>query len=113
MAQQKASGRNETAGALKVLDLLSREGCIVAADALHCTRAFASAVRDRRRLCSGDRGQPRAPVHRGTQQFARSGKRSTAEQIDPSTHDRREVQRTTIMRRTSLVDLYGFLGAPQ
>ena len=46
-----------------------------------------------------------------TQEFARSGKRSTAEQIDPSTHDRREVRRATIMRNTSLAGLYGFPGA--
>src|SRR5882724_13248042 len=44
LAQQKAPGRNETAGALEVLELLSLEGCIVTADALHCTRAFASSV---------------------------------------------------------------------
>ncbi len=29
LAQQKAPGRNETVGALEVLDLLSLEGCIV------------------------------------------------------------------------------------
>jgi hypothetical protein len=45
LAQQKASGRNETAGALEVLDLLSLEGCTVTAYALHCTRAFAPAAR--------------------------------------------------------------------
>jgi predicted transposase YbfD/YdcC len=31
--------RNETAGALEVLNLLSLEDCIVTADALHCHRA--------------------------------------------------------------------------
>jgi len=66
LAQQKASGRNETAGALEVLDLLSLEGCIVTADALHCTRAFAAAVRERGGdYVSGDQSQPRALVHRG------------------------------------------------
>src|SRR4030081_75432 len=47
IAQQKAANRNETAGALQVLDLLSLEGCIITADALHCHRAFAAAVRER------------------------------------------------------------------
>ena len=66
LAQQKASGRNETAGALEVLDLLSFEGCIVTADALHChPRVCGGRARARRRLCSGDQGQPRALVHRG------------------------------------------------
>jgi hypothetical protein len=45
-----------------------------------------------------------------TQQFARSGKRSNAEQIDRSGHDRREARRATIMRNTSLAALYGFPG---
>ena len=47
LAQHKAPGRNETAGALEVLELLCLEGCIVTADALHCHRAFAAAVLER------------------------------------------------------------------
>jgi predicted transposase YbfD/YdcC len=112
LAQQKASGRNETAGALEVLDLLSLEGCIVTADALHCTRAFAAAVRERGGdyvlAIKANRGRLFTAV---TQQFARSGQRSTAEQIERSTHDRCEVRRATIMRNTSLANLYRFPGA--
>src|SRR5580693_961686 len=112
LAQQKASGRNETAGALEVLELLSLEGCIVTADALHCTRAFAAKVRKRGGdyvlAIKANRGRLFTAV---TQQFARSGKRSTAEQIDRSTHDRREARCATIMRNTSLAGLYGFPGA--
>ena len=111
LAQQKASGRNETAGALEVLDLLSLEGCIVTADALHCTRAFAAAVRERGGdyvlAIKANRGRLLTAV---TQQFARSGKRSTAEQIDPATHDRYETRRATIMRNSSLAGRYGFPG---
>jgi len=112
LAQQKAAGRNETAGALEVLDLLSLEGCIVTADALHCTRAFAAAVRQR-----GGNYVLAIKANRGclftvvTQQFARSGERSTAEQIDPASHDRREARTATVMRNTSLAGLYGFPGA--
>src|SRR6202045_3198080 len=47
LAQQKAPGRNETAGALEVLALLSLEGCIITADALHCHRAMARTVLER------------------------------------------------------------------
>jgi predicted transposase YbfD/YdcC len=111
LAQQKAPGRNETAGALEVLDLLSLEGCIVTADALHCHRAFAAAVRERGGdyvlAIKANRGRLFTAV---TQQFARSGKRSVAEQIDPSTHDRHEARRATIMRNTSLAAHYGFPG---
>jgi predicted transposase YbfD/YdcC len=112
LAQQKAAGRNETAGALEVLDLLSLEGCIVTADALHCTRAFAAAVRQRGGdyvlAIKANRGRLFTVV---TQQFARSGERSTAEQIDPASHDRREARTATVMRNTSLAGLYGFPGA--
>lgn len=111
LAQQKAPGRNETAGALEVLDLLSLEGCIVTADALHCHRAFAAAVRERggdyALAIKANRGRLFTAV---TQQFARSGKRSSAEQIAPSSHDRHEVRRATIMRNTSLAGHYGFPG---
>src|ERR1700736_6958790 len=112
LAQQKAPGRNETAGALEVLDLLSLDGCIVTADALHCHRAFAAAVLERGGdyvlAIKANRGPLFAAV---TQHFARSGKRSVAEQVDRSTHDRREARRATIMRNTSLAALYGFPGA--
>src|ERR1700716_3042809 len=46
IAQQKAPGRNETAGALEVLELLSLDGCIITADALHCHRKMATKVLD-------------------------------------------------------------------
>lgn len=111
LAQQKATGRNETAGALEVLDLLCLEGCIVTADALHCHRAFAAAVLER----GGDYvlaiKANRGPLFTAaTQQFARSGQRSIAEQIDRSTHDRREARRATIMRNTSLAGIHRFPG---
>jgi predicted transposase YbfD/YdcC len=111
LAQRKAPGRNETAGALEVLDLLCLNGCIVTADALHCHRAFASAVRER----GGDFvlaiKANRGPLFKAVvQQFARSGKRRSAEQIEPSSHGRREVRRATIMRNTNLVAAHDFPG---
>jgi predicted transposase YbfD/YdcC len=111
LAQRKAPGRNEIAGALEVLDLLCLEGSIVTADALHCHRAFASAVLDR----GGDYvlaiKANRGPLFKAvTQQFARSGKRRSAEQVELSSHDRREVRRATIIRNTSLVAVHDFPG---
>jgi predicted transposase YbfD/YdcC len=112
LAQQKATGRNETAGALEVLELLCLKGCIVTADALHCTRAFAAVVRERggdyALAIKANRGRLFTAVK---QQFARSGKRSTVEQIEPASHDRREVRTATVMRNTSLAEIYGFPGA--
>jgi len=111
LAQQKAPGRNETAGALEVLALLSLEGCIVTADALHCHRAMARTVLDR----GGDYvlaiKANRGPLFKAVvEQFARSGKRRTVKKVEPSTHDRRESRRATIMRNTSLAAVHGFPG---
>lgn len=111
LAQQKAPGRNETKGALEVLALLSLEDCIVTADALHCHRAMAKTVLDRggdyALAIKGNRG----PLFKAVvAQFARSGERSSIKKIEPSTHDRREARRATIMRNTSLATAHGFPG---
>jgi predicted transposase YbfD/YdcC len=111
LAQRKAAGRNETAGALEVLQLLSLEGCIVTADALHCHRAMATTVLGR----GGDYvlaiKANRGPLFKAVvRQFARIGKRSVAERLEPSSHDRREQRRATIMRNTSIAADHGFPG---
>lgn len=112
LAQQKAPGRNEVAGALEVLDLLSLEGCIVTGDALHCHREFAAAVLDRGGdyvlAIKANRGRLFTAVQA---QFAHSGKRSVAIEVEPSSHARREARRATIMRNTSLAANYDFPGA--
>jgi predicted transposase YbfD/YdcC len=111
LAQRKAPGRNETAGALEVLGLLDLEGSIVTADALHCTRAFAAAVLER----GGDyalavKANRRPLFNAVTQQFTRSGKRSGTKQIELSSHDRSEVRSATVIRNTSLAEAHRFPG---
>jgi predicted transposase YbfD/YdcC len=107
LAQQKAPGRNETAGALEVLDLLCLKGSTVTTDALHCTRKFAAAVLER-----GGEYVLAIKANRGplfntvVQQFARSGERTHAAQLDPASHDRRETRRATVMRNTSLAERF-------
>ena len=46
LAQRLAPGRNEVAGALEAVKLLSLKGCTVTVDALHCHRAMAQAILD-------------------------------------------------------------------
>jgi predicted transposase YbfD/YdcC len=48
IAQRLAPNRNEVAAALEVLELLSLEGCIVTADALHCHAEMAKRIIDRK-----------------------------------------------------------------
>jgi predicted transposase YbfD/YdcC len=111
LAQRKAPGRNETAGALEVLELLDLKGSIVTADALHCTRAFAAKVLER----GGDyalaiKANRRPLFEAVTQQFTRSGERSSVKQFEPSTHDRSEARCATVIRNTSLAKLHRFPG---
>ena len=47
IAQHLAPNRNEVAGTLEVLKLLSLKGCVVTADALHCHAAMAQGILDR------------------------------------------------------------------
>jgi predicted transposase YbfD/YdcC len=99
LAQRKAPGRNESTGALQALALLDLGGCIVTADALHCHRRFAAMVLER----GGDyvltlKNNQSKLFAAAVRRFARSGVRSTAERIEPSTHDRREARRATVVR---------------
>ena len=103
LAACKAPGRNEAQGALEVLQMLSLEGCIVTADALHCNRPFAKKVLERGAhyvlALKENQGKLFTEVERC---FTRSGKRSVAHQVEPCTHDRHESRRATVMRNTSL-----------
>jgi predicted transposase YbfD/YdcC len=111
LAQRKAPGRDETKGVLEVLKLLDLEGSIVTADALHCRRGFAAAVLER----GGDyalriKSNCRPLFKAVTQQFTRSGKRSSIKQVEPSAHDRSEARHATVIRNASLAELYRFPG---
>jgi predicted transposase YbfD/YdcC len=111
LASCKAPGRNEAAGALEVLGMLCLENCVVTADALHCNRAFAATVLKR----GGDyvlalkKNQSKL-FTAVARRFARPGARSSAERLDPSTHDRRERRRATVIRDTGLAAASKFPG---
>jgi predicted transposase YbfD/YdcC len=111
LAQYKAPGRNEAQGALEVLELVGLRGSTVTADALHCHRAFAGkilaqgadyvlALKKNRRTLFAD----------AVQLFRRAGRRSSAERGDPSTHDRSERRRATVIRAPSLAAKHRFPG---
>jgi predicted transposase YbfD/YdcC len=111
VAARQAPGRNEAAGALDVLAMLCLKRCIVTTDALHCSRAFAAAVLDREAdyvlaLKENQRKLFAAVARR----FARAGPRSTAQRLEPATHDRREARRATVIRDTTLAQTQAFPG---
>ena len=85
LAQRKAPGRNEAAGALEVLGLLDLEGCIVTADALHCHRDFATTVLERGAdyVLALKENQSKL-FAAAARRYARSGARSVAERREPA-----------------------------
>jgi predicted transposase YbfD/YdcC len=111
IASRKAPERNEMAAALEMLKLLGLKRRIVTADALFCSRDFAATVlaRDGRYVLALKKNQSKlhAAVER---RFARKGPRDTALAMEPSTHDRREWRRATIMRAADLATSHNFKG---
>ena len=109
LAQRKAPGRNEAAGALEVLGLLDLEGCIVTADALHCHRDFASTVLERGAdyVLALKENQSKL-FAAAARRYARSGARSVAERREPATHDRCEWRRATVLRDTTFAAVQKF-----
>jgi predicted transposase YbfD/YdcC len=111
LAARKAPGRNEAEGALDVLRMLSLEGCIVTADALHCHRRFASAVLGRGADYALALKENQAKLHAAVaRRFARGGKRSTALRREASTHDRTEARRATVIRDAGFAAANNFPG---
>lgn len=111
LAARKAPGRNEALAAVEVLDLLCLKGCIVTADALHCSRPFASKVLERGAdyvlALKQNQGKLYATV---AHCFARSGPRRSAKQLEPASHDRREARHATVIRNTDLATAQNFPG---
>ena len=90
---------------------LSLEGCIVTSDALHCSRPFAAAVlaRGADYVLALKKNQAKL-FDAVARRFARRGKRSIAKQLEPSTHDRRELRQATVIRDTSVGTANRFTG---
>ncbi len=111
LASRKAPGRNEAQGALEVLQMLSLEGCIVTADALHCHREFAATVLKRGGHFALALKENQSKLFDAVaRRFARAGKRSVAERLELSTHDRREARRATVIRDTAVAAANRFPG---
>jgi predicted transposase YbfD/YdcC len=111
LASRKAPGRNEAKGALEVLRMLSLEGCIVTGDALHCNRPFVETVLKRGGHYAVALKQNQGKLFDAVaRHFARAGKRSVARRLEPSTHDRHESRRATVIRNTSVAAANHFPG---
>lgn len=111
LAQFKAPNRNEVAGALEVLDLLSIAGTFVTADALHCRPDIAQAILDKQAdyvlALKANRPRLLTAVKRCLEQ-ARAPSRD--EQPAVRSHGRFERRRVTVVRAPGLADAHNFPG---
>jgi predicted transposase YbfD/YdcC len=111
VAQRTAPRRNEVAGVLDVLQLLSLDGCIVTADALHCRGDIAQAILDR-----GGHYVLALKQNRPTLWTAASQALATATRHDEATmqhaasHGRYERRHISVVRNTTLAKEHGFPG---
>jgi predicted transposase YbfD/YdcC len=111
LAQRTAPGRNEVAGALEVLELLSLEGCIVTTDALHCHRAMAQTILDRGAayVLALKENQP-ALSAAACQRIDSATRRDEAALEQPVSHGRYEWRQVVVVRDTTLADDHNFPG---
>jgi predicted transposase YbfD/YdcC len=103
LASRKAPGRNEIEGALEVLKMLRLKDCIVAGDALFCSRAVAETILARNgHYVLALKGNQSKLLNSVQRFFASHAPRRSAEQVEASTHDRREWRRATVIRNSSI-----------
>lgn len=111
LAQFKAPNRNEVAGALEVLELLSIAGTFVTADALHSRPDIAQAILDKDAdyvlALKANRPKLLSAVKHCIEQAAAP---SRDEQPTVRSHGRFERRHITVVRAPSLVDQYDFPG---
>lgn len=111
LAQRLAPGRNEVAGALEAVKLLSLKGCIVTVDALHCHRGMAQAILDAKgqyvlALKENQSGLFTAVERR----FAKIDKLDTFSSQTQSSHGRSEQRTARVITDTALARIHDFPG---
>jgi predicted transposase YbfD/YdcC len=111
LAQLKAPNRNEVAGALEVLDLLSIAGTFVTADALHCRPDIAQAIlaKEADYVLALKANHPKLlSAVKGCIEQAAAPSRD--EHPTVRSHGRFERRRVTVVRAPGLADDHGFPG---
>jgi predicted transposase YbfD/YdcC len=109
IAQYVAPNRNEVAGALEVLKLLSLKGCVVTADALHCHAAMARAILD----CEAEYVLTLKENQSALFADATALLEPVAHQIEDipdSSHGRAEERRASVVSAAALAKKHGFPG---
>lgn len=98
LGQRRAPGRSEVTAAREIIALLDLAGAVVTADALHCNRKTASAIRDRggdyALTIKGNRGPLLADAKALLDDVAPD---AAAVTIEPATHGRHEERRAWVV----------------
>jgi predicted transposase YbfD/YdcC len=111
LAQRLAPGRNEVAGALEVVKLLSLKGCIVTVDALHCHRAMAQAIIDAKGQYALALKENQSGLFAAVERrFAELDKADTFGSEMQSSHGRSEQRTAKVITETTLAKTHDFPG---
>ena len=111
LAQRIAPNRNEAAGALEVLKLLSLKGCIVTADALHCHKKMAQAVLDSGAEYVLVLKENQAALLADAERVVAAGaRRDNTASEQSKNHDRSDIRRAVVVADATLATAHQFLG---
>lgn len=109
IAQHIAPNRNEVAGTLEVLKLLSLQGCVVTADALHCHAAMAKGILDREAEYVLALKENQSALFADARALLEPLAHQIEDSADPS-HGRSEERRASVAPATALAEKHGFPG---
>jgi predicted transposase YbfD/YdcC len=109
LAQRRAPARNEVAAALEVLQLLSLDGCVVTADALHCHAEMAAGIIARGGAYAlALKGNQAALLADAEARFAAAPE--PIEEVSSRRHDREERRRAVVVAAAALARKHRFPG---
>jgi predicted transposase YbfD/YdcC len=109
IAQHVAPNRNEVAGALEALKLVSLGGCVVTADALHCHAAMAQGILDRGAAYVLALKENQSALFADAVALMEPVAHQIEEILDPS-HGRTEERRASVVKAPALAKKHGFAG---
>jgi predicted transposase YbfD/YdcC len=109
IGQHLAPRRNEVAGALEVLKLLSLRGCVVTADALHCHRAMAQGVLEQAAHYVLALKENQSTLYADAKALLEPLAHQVEDVAAPA-HDRLEERRASVVPATALGRKHGFVG---
>jgi predicted transposase YbfD/YdcC len=111
LAQRLAPGRNEVAGALEAVKLLSLKGSIVTVDALHCHRGMAQAILEAKGRYALALKENQSSLFAAVERrFATSDKAQSFGSELQSSHGRSEQRTARVLTDATLAEIHDFPG---